>query len=121
MSDQDRSAMENAALALYYHAAQMIKDGKSNEDILEDLISKGVSRETAATMLEKLNQSRANVAKQSGYRNAAIGMVLVVLASLPVFGIGIAQASGVPLGIAFLLMGCGIYALGRGIMQITGL
>ena len=121
MSDQNRTAMENAALALYYHAAQMIKEGKSDEEVLEDLVSKGVNPETAASMLEKLNESRANVAQRRGYRNVFIGIVLIVLMIFPISGIGVPQVFEVMLGIALLIMGYGIYTLGRGIMQITGL
>lgn len=121
MSDQDRSTMENAALALYYHAAQMIKEGKSDEEVLQDLVSKGVNPETAANMLKKLNESRSNVAQRRGYRNVFSGAVLIILMIFPVFGIGMQQVYDVTLGIALLIMGCGIFVLGRGIMQITGL
>lgn len=121
MTDQERSPLEEAALAFYFHAATMIKEGKSRKDILKDLTSKGVSQETAESMLEKLEQSRVNVAKRSGYRNAFIGIVLIIFMILPLFGIGISQATGVTFALALVFLACGVFALGRGIMQITGL
>lgn len=121
MSDQDSSPMETAALALYYHAAQMIKAGQSRDDIITELISKGINRDTAENMLVKLNQSRTNVTRQTGYRNAFIGAVLIVLMLLPIFGIFVPKVVGTSLTIALAIIGCGIFALGRGLMQIIGL
>lgn len=121
MTDKERSPLEEAALAFYYHAATMIKEGKSRKDILKDLTSKGVGRETAENMLDKLEKSRANVARRSGYRNAFVGIVIIVMMLLPLFGIGIAKVAGVSFSLAIILLACGVLVLGRGIMQITGL
>lgn len=121
MADKEHSSLEEAALAFYYHAAKMIKEGKSRKDIIKDLTSKGVSQKTAENMLDKLDQSRVNVAKRSGYRNAFVGVVIIIMMILPLFGIGIAKVVGTSFTIAIILLGCGIFALGRGIMQITGL
>jgi uncharacterized membrane protein len=113
--------METAALAVYYHAAQMIKAGKSREEIITDLIEKGISRETANNMLDKLDESRANVARNRGYRNLFLGVVLIVLMILPIFGLIVPQVTGTALGVAVLILGCGFFAAVRGIMQIIGL
>jgi uncharacterized membrane protein len=121
VTDKERSPLEEAALAFYYHAATMIKEGKSRKDILKDLTSKGVSRETAENMLDKLEQSRVNVAQRSGYRNTFIGVVLIIMMIPPLFGIGIVKVAGVSFVSALIFMACGVFALGRGIMQITGL
>ncbi|MDQ7028089.1 MAG: hypothetical protein Q9P44_21305 [Anaerolineae bacterium] len=121
MSDQDSSPMETAALALYYHAAQMIKAGQSHADIKKELISKGINPETAENMLVKLNRSRTNVMRQTGYRNAFAGVVLIAMALLPIFGIFAPTAVGTSLTIALAIIGCGVFALGRGLMQIIGL
>ena len=120
MSEQDRTPMENAALALYYHAAQMIKAGKAREEIITDLIGKGINRETAENMLDKLNQSRGNVARQSGYRNAALGAAVSILAALPILGILVPQVTGTAFGVAVLLLGIGLVILVRGVLQIVG-
>lgn len=121
MSDKNPSHMEQVALAFYFHAANMIKEGKSRKEILKDLTSKGVSLETAENMLDKLEQSRANVARRSGYRNAFIGTVLIILMLIPIFGIGIVQVTGAAYILAMVILAGGIFVFGRGIMQITGL
>jgi len=121
MSDQERSPLENAALALYYHVAQMIKAGKSREDIITELVRQGVNRETAESMLDRLDKSRAKVARQNGYRNAFIGIVVTTMGLLPIAGILVPRAEGGTLFAAVIILGCGVFALGRGLMQITGL
>jgi hypothetical protein len=121
MSDQNPSPMEAAALALYYHAAQLIKEGKSREEVVDDLVSKGVQRATAENMLDKLNQSRANVARQRGYRNILFAIGLILVALLPLLGIMMPKLVGVTLIIPLLMLAYGIFLLGRGLMQIIGL
>jgi len=121
MSDENQSPMEQVALAFYFHAATMIKEGKSRKEILKDLTSKGVSLETAENMLHKLEQSRANVARRSGYRNAFLGTVLILLMLIPLFGVGIAKVTGFMFLLAIIILTAGFLTLGRGIMQITGL
>ena len=121
MSEQDRTPMENAALALYYHAAQMIKAGKSREEIITELTSKGINRDTVENMLTKLDQSRANVARRSGYRNAAFGGVLTIFALLPILGIFIPQVTGVAFTVAAILLVIGLFVLVRGVLQIIGI
>jgi hypothetical protein len=113
--------MEEAALALYYHAAQLIKQGKSREAIITELMSKGINRETAERMLAKLDVSRANVARKSGYRNLGLGALVIVLSLVPLFGITGTQAEGWQFVAAIVLLGLGILQAGRGIMQITGM
>jgi hypothetical protein len=121
VSEKNSSSMEQVALAFYFHAATMIKEGKSRKEILKDLTSKGVSLETAENMLDKIELSRANVARRSGYRNAFIGTVLIGLMLIPLLGIGILQVTGAMFFVAIIILSCGIFAFGRGIMQITGL
>jgi uncharacterized membrane protein len=121
MPDKERSPMEEVALAFYYHAAVMIKEGKSRKEIIKDLTSKGVSDETAENMLNKIDQSRANVARQHGYRNAFIGAGVLIFMLIPLFGIGIAKVTGASFVLAIIFFACGVFILGRGIMQITGL
>jgi hypothetical protein len=113
--------MEEAALALYYHAAQLIKQGKPREDIVTELMSKGINRETAEKMLAKLDVSRANVARKSGIRNLFIGLIVIVLCVIPLFGLLGNQAEGWQFWALIVVLGIGIIQAGRGILQITGL
>ena len=114
--------MENAALALYYHAAQMIKEGKTREQIERHLIhDKGVSPKTAKIMLDKLNESRVNVARQLGWRNAATGVFVIAAALIILFGVFSGErATGLLLGICILLLLGGGFLGVRGGMQIAG-
>ena len=121
MSEQDPTSMESAALALYYHAARMIKEGKSRDEIIRELTRQGISEEAAKTMLIKLDQSRANVARRSGYRNIAAGTILLVMGGAPVFGIGIAQATDNAFVFVIFVLTIGLIFFGRGFMQIVGL
>jgi hypothetical protein len=113
--------METAALALYYHAAQLIKAGKSHKDIIEELVSKGVNRDTAENMLTKLNQSRSNVARKQGYRNVLIGVVISIVTIPPVFGLFVPQFYGIAFGTAVFVWIFGLFLLIRGILQISGI
>ena len=116
-SEQD---LQNAAMALYVHAAQMIKAGKSRDAILNDLVRQGVSMDTAKVILERLNQSRDNVTRRYGYRNAFIGVILIVLMTVSLLGIGIDRATGASYAVGLLVLACGVLALGRGLLQIYG-
>lgn len=118
---ENRTDLENAALALYYYAAELIKEGKSEKEVISTLIDRGVTRETAETMLERLNVSRANVARRSGYRNALFGGALVILTVLPLFGIFVEQPVGFSQILTILLLAVGVVMLGRGLMQIFGI
>jgi len=121
VSEKNRTPMEDAALALYYHAAQLIKEGRSQDAIVRELVKRGVSSETARKMLAKLEQSQVNVAQRSGYRNVLIGTTLMLLMLIPLFGIGVDPVAGTYLSITILFLGGGLFALGRGILQILGL
>jgi hypothetical protein len=112
--------MEKAALALYYHAAELIKQGMAREDIIKALMAKGINRETAEKMLAKLDVSRANVTRRAGYRNFGLGGFVVMLSILPLFGLTGVQAEGWQFWAAIILLGVGLIQAGRGIMQILG-
>lgn len=117
---KDRSPMEEAALALYYHAAEMIKAGKNRQEIEQHLIeNKGLKPETARLMLDKLDVSRANVARRSGYRNLIMG-ILLILAVLIMFFTG-TQESLPSLVLELVLALFGARLILRGGLQITGL
>lgn len=89
--DQQQPRLEDAALALYYHAAEMIKAGKTAQEIKSDLIRKGVRPETAQLMLERLDKSRDNVALKYARRRMITGSVMCfvgVVLGLGLFGDG---------------------------------
>ncbi|MGB1286516.1 MAG: hypothetical protein ACPG7F_08290 [Aggregatilineales bacterium] len=121
MSDNPDSAnaMEHLALALYYNAAEMMKEGKSSEEIVGWLIEKGVKPDTAHQMMEKLGVSRINVIRRYGRRNLIAGMLIC--------GIGLALATGtlnLQVGdeirlLAGLALLPGGYLLLRAVMQLT--
>ncbi|MEL6309521.1 MAG: hypothetical protein AAFV98_19930 [Chloroflexota bacterium] len=118
---QQDTDMKNAALALYYYAAERIKEGKSRAAVIDDLMQKGIGREIAENMLDKLDESRTNVTRQYGYRNAVFGGVMLVLFGLPLLGIFVPQVTGIVQFIVILLVAVGVFFLARGIMQIVGL
>jgi len=76
-SGTERTPMETAALAIYYHVAQMIKEGKTEQEILNILEEQGIKPETAHKMLAKLNESRSNVTRTYGRRNRAVAFVSI--------------------------------------------
>lgn len=115
------SDLEHAALALYYYAAELIKEGKSDEEVITTLMNRGLNRQTAETILKRLNASRDNVARRSGYRNALVGGSLSVLALLALFGIGMAPAVGLSQILLILVLAVGVILFGRGLMQIFGI
>ena len=73
-------------------------------------------------MLDKLNQSRANVARRLGWRNAITGGFVVAASLLIIFGIFSGErATGIALIICVLLLMIGGWFVLRGTMQITGM
>ncbi len=119
MSKPERTPLETAALAVYYHAAQLLQDGESHAEIEAKLVQQGISKQQAQTILRRLEQSRRSVARRRGWRNIFTGGVLVGLLLLPLFGIGVPAVSGGQLLFALLLLLCGLYILGRGLFFIA--
>ncbi|MCA9912735.1 MAG: hypothetical protein KC496_05285 [Anaerolineae bacterium] len=119
MSKPERTPLETAALAVYYHAAQLLQDGKSHAEIEAKLVQQGIRREQAQMILQRLEQSRMSVARGRGRRHIFLGLVLVGLLILPLFGIGVPAVTGGQLVIALILLGCGLYILGRGLFFIA--
>lgn len=116
--------MQQAAIALYYHAAQMIKEGKSREEIERHLIhDKGIKPQTARNMLDKLNESRANVARRAGYRNIIMAVLVLMLGITILTGIGGdgSGATGIRQFVAMLIIVAGGMFGVRALMQIFGL
>lgn len=109
--------MESAALAVYFHAAEMIKAGRSRDEIIQQLMKQGLSYDTAVTVLDKLAQSQVNVARRSGKRNILTGGTIVVFTVLAMLGIGVEQITGLALIPVILILIGGLFVLGRGLLQ----
>jgi hypothetical protein len=113
-----KAPLEKMALALYVHAARMIKEGKSRDEIAQELQRKGVKPETAQHMLQRLDTARDDVTRRLGWRNVLIGAVVCIAG----FGLIVGAFGGVADGLgavfawgAFLL---GVYWVGRGTLQV---
>lgn len=119
-STDKRTSMENAAMALYIHAARLIKEGKSRKEIKKQLKSQGVSDEVADIVLRRIAESQANVARRAGYRNLLLGGLMIVLALALLVGVVSDPATGAAAGALLLLLAAGVFAMGRGLMQIKG-
>ncbi len=122
--NKQETVMQQAAIALYYHAAQMIKAGKSREEIERHLIhDKGIKPQTARNMLDKLNESRANVARRAGYRNIIMAVLVLMLGITILTGIGGdgSGATGIRQFVAMLIIVAGGMFGVRALMQIFGL
>lgn len=117
MSQKERSPMENAALAVYYHAAQLIKEGRSRDEIVRQLMKQGLSYDTAMTVLDKLATSQVNVARRSGKRNILLGGAIIFFSIVLLLGIGVQQVAGIVLIPVLIILLAGLYVLGRGILQ----
>jgi hypothetical protein len=117
VTEKERSPMESAALAVYYHAAQLIKEGRSRDEIIRQLMKQGLSYDTAMTVLDKLATSQVNVARRSGKRNIMTGSTIVFFAMLSLLGIGVKQITGIALIPVLIILLAGLYVLGRGILQ----
>ena len=118
MSENNEKAMEQLAMALYYSAATMMKDGKSHEEIVQWLIQKGVKPDTAERMMVKLQQSRVNVTRRSGQRKVVAGILLCGIGLILTTGIVFPDITEIGRLLAALSILPGGYLLLRGIQQI---
>ncbi|GEM_PF-2890557 len=117
----EKSPLEATALALYYQAAVLIKEGKTDEDVIAELGKLGIPPETAQMMLDRINVSRRNVEKVSGRRNLGAGIVTVLITCSLLFGWFGVQITGIG-GVLVLLLLCGgLYLVWRGLLQLTNL
>jgi len=110
--------LEQVAMALYVYAAQLIKEGKSSEQVIEILKERGLTQEAAETIMTRLNESRDNVTKRGGYVQILFGAFVTVLGALPLFGVLVEQAEGLSTIIAILVMAIGIVIIGRGVLKV---
>lgn len=117
MSEQHEN-LEQVAMALYVYAAQLIKEGKSPEEVIAILQERGLTQTSAETIMTRLNQSRDNVTRRGGYVQIFFGGLVAVLGSLPLFGLLVEQSEGLSTIIAILVMAIGIVIIGRGVLRV---
>lgn len=117
---EERSDMETAALALYYYAAELMKEGKTREQIIFTLVERGVSRDAAETILQRLDASVENVQRRRGYRELVFGLVISIFALMPLFGIFVERVQGISLFVTLIVLTAGLVIIGRGLMQVLG-
>jgi hypothetical protein len=113
--DYSDKALKDAALALYYHVAQLIKSGKTHQEIEALLVAQGVKPETAQMMLAKLDASRLNVTRRMGRRNMFIGGAIAFLGGVLI--VGTAQSGGAGAVFAWLALFFGVAWVMWGFIQ----
>lgn len=119
MSQPERTPLETAALAVYYHAAELLQDGKSHSEVEAQLVRQGISKGQARRILARLEQSRTNLLRRRGWRNITFGLIFSGLLLFPLLGIGTSALSGMQQVFTLILLGGGLLILGRGWLQLT--
>lgn len=114
----DDNNLEKVAMALYVYAAQLVKEGKTKDQIINTLMQRGVSRTSAETIMTRLNESRDNVTRRSGYVNLVFGAIVIMLSLFPLFGVVVPQANAIGTVLAILVMAIGIVIVGRGMLKV---
>ncbi len=114
----DDTKLEKVAMALYVYAAQLVKEGKTHDQIIDILVQRGINPESAETIMTRLNQSRDNVTRRSGYINLVFGAIVIVLSLFPLFGVIVPQSDPIGIVIAILMMAVGIVIAGRGALKV---
>ncbi|MEO1286489.1 MAG: hypothetical protein AAFV93_01870 [Chloroflexota bacterium] len=113
----DETNLEQMAMALYVYAAELVKEGKSRQQIIDNLMERGVSRQSAETIMTRLNESRNNVTRRSAIYHLVFGIALIVLSTLPLLGIIVPQADTIGTGLAIIIMAIGVVITGRGTLK----
>lgn len=112
--------VKDAALAVYYHAAQLLKAGRSPQEVEALLVEQGIKPETARKMLTKLGTAQIKVARRMGGRNVAFGAALMLLGLLLVTGVTSGRpAEGLSAILGWLSVVIGAAWCARGAWQYT--
>lgn len=112
---------QDLALALYYHMAELVKAGKTREQIVYEMGLKGVKRDTVEKMLARLEASQRSVQRQQGWRHIALGGVVTFIALGLTFGLfGFAPANAIAIFPTLIALAIGGYWLVRGLLEIAG-
>lgn len=113
--------MQQLALALYYRVAELLKAGKTREQIIYEMGVQGVKRETVERMLDRLHQSQRNVQRRTGRTHVFIGAIISLLALGLTFGwFGLPYANGFAIFPTLIALGIGGYWLVRGLFEVAG-
>lgn len=121
MSDP-KNPLEDVALALYYRAAELLKAGLREEEVITELVKQGIKRETAQKMMLRLAESQRRVEVRHGRRNVFVGGVLTFFALGLTFGwFGFSPANGIAIFPTLAGLGVGCYWLARGVLQVAKL
>jgi hypothetical protein len=108
-------------LALYYRVAELVKDGKTRDQIIYEMGLKGVRRDTVERMLERLAQSQRSVQRQQGWRHLALGGAITLMALGLTFGLfGFAPANALAIFPTLVGLGIGGYWIVRGVFEVVG-
>lgn len=122
MSEADpRDPYHDLALALYYHVAELVKAGKTRDQIIYEMGLQGVKRDTVEKMLARLADSQRSVQRQQGWRHVALGGVVMLAALGLTFGIfGFVPANALAIFPTLVGLGVGVYWLARGVFEVVG-
>ncbi len=97
MSDEatveDEGSAEQAVEALYSYAAGLMKNKESDEAIVADLVQKGLSQETASSLVGNLRSAIRSAKRKAGIRNIVIGSLWCV-GGLVITALTYSMASG---------------------------
>lgn len=115
MTQPPSDPYQDLALAVYYHVAELLKSGRSHEQIITELGLQGVKRETVETMIQRLGVSQLAYDRRRATSNLLVGLALTLLALGLIFGwFGLPYVTGVALFPALVALGVGGYWLVKG-------
>lgn len=122
MNDSEpRDPYQDLALALYYRVAELVKAGKTREQIIYEMGRQGVKRDTVEKMLARLAESQRSVQRQQGWRHIVLGGVVTFVALGLTFGIfGFAPANALAIFPTLVALAIGGYWLVRGLFEVAG-
>jgi uncharacterized membrane protein YiaA len=84
---------EEAVRAIYGYAASLLGQGKTEWQVEEALVAKGITKEAAAMVVSNLAKVRTNASRQSAIRLMGIGGVVCILGIIITVGSYSAAAS----------------------------
>src|SRR5262249_50404118 len=115
------SAREKAVYAAFNAAVEMRKKGLTYQQIEQDLVERGIHKQTASSMIQKLKQGRKKEMRSAGFRNMGIGAVVFavgLIVSIGSFLRAISSPTGGLYVIAFGLVILGAVAFLDGLSRL---
>jgi hypothetical protein len=86
-------SQEDVARAVYGYAAGLMRQGKSNWQVEDALVAKGLSKDAAVTIVNNLSKIRTSATRQAALKQMAIGAVICIIGLVVTFGTYSAAAS----------------------------